>query len=254
MHPTVALSVVLLSWCLVRNRTRASRLLLAGVAILLGWEPAMGGNRSGTVLLLIATGFVVSLIWELVSERLDEARSRPRFAPAPAGAPMTPAPATATPSTAASTPASPPLLPTTRRIRLRRSRPRQATVAHPVPGVTHSTPPPPTAPPPSTWSPPPRPPEWSQAQQRRLAGEPLTDLERAEAYGDLLEANLEGLVDAYRSGDVRAQAAFAGEIAGVAQHMETALRVVVGERYRVQVGDTHPPGGPVGPTGPSGPA
>jgi hypothetical protein len=60
-----------------------------------------------------------------------------------------------------------------------------------------------------------------------------TELERADAFGDLLEANLAGLIDAYRSGDVRAQAAFAGEIADVARSMETMLRVVVGERHRV---------------------
>lgn len=116
----------------------------------------------------------------------------------------------------------------------------------PMPGVTHSTPPPPMPPPPSQSSPPPAPPpEWSRSQRRRLAGEPLTDLERADAYGDLLEANLEGLVDAYRNGDVRAQAAFAGEIADVAQQMEAALRVVVGERYRVQGGGSLPhPGAP----------
>jgi hypothetical protein len=63
--------------------------------------------------------------------------------------------------------------------------------------------------------------------------ERYTELDRADVFGDLLEANLAGLVDAYRSGDVRAQAAFAGEIADVARGMETMLRVVVGERHRV---------------------
>jgi hypothetical protein len=244
MHPTVVLSIVLLSWCLVRNRSKEARLLLGSVAALLGWEPAMGGNRSGTILLLVALGFAVSLVYDLVVERIDLARAQPRLAPAPAQAPS---------QVAATMPSPPPRAPRQRGAGAPRFRVREMKVnrAQPMPGVTHSTPPPPVPPPPGQWAEqaavppsPPRPAGWSQAQQRRLAGEPLTDLERAEAYGDLLEANLEGLVDAYRSGDVRAQAAFAGEIAGVAQSMESALRVVVGERYRMQgQGETRPPTG-----------
>lgn len=64
--------------------------------------------------------------------------------------------------------------------------------------------------------------------------EPMTEFDQADAYGDLLDANIEGLHDAQEAGDVRAQAAFAGEIAELATGMRSLLRVVVGDRRRLR--------------------
>jgi hypothetical protein len=201
MHPTLALSVVLLSWCFFRNRTMGSRSLLGAVLVLLGWEPAASGNQVGQVLILIAIGAAISVIWELSLDALVERRATAAAGTVPAATVVAP--------------------PAPRR--LRRSRRK-----HPVPAQTA----PPTVPPPPgavrAAAPMPPVPETATATPERY-----TELERAEAFGDLLEANLAGLVDAYRTGDVRAQAAFAGEIADVARGMETVLRVVVGERHRV---------------------
>lgn len=67
----------------------------------------------------------------------------------------------------------------------------------------------------------------------RPAGEPLTELEQADALGVLLDANIGGLQAAKHAGDVRAQAAFAGEVAELAADMQAMLRVVLGERHRL---------------------
>lgn len=61
----------------------------------------------------------------------------------------------------------------------------------------------------------------------------VTELERAEWFGDLLDVNIAGYEEARRSGDLRAQAAFVGEIEELATEMRTMLRVVLGERRRV---------------------
>jgi hypothetical protein len=65
------------------------------------------------------------------------------------------------------------------------------------------------------------------------AEEPLTELERAEWYSDLLDVNIAGLEEAKRNGDLRAQAAFAGEIEDLASDMREMLRVVLGDRHRI---------------------
>ncbi|HEV7759132.1 MAG TPA: hypothetical protein VGO78_09090 [Acidimicrobiales bacterium] len=198
MHPTLALSVVLLSWCFFRNRTMGTRTLFAASLALLGWEPATAGNQAGMVLILIAVGLAVSVLWDMAAD-LVPARRRTR-----PGAAGVPAPAAPPPAPSAPTP--------------------RPTVPPPT-GAVRAQPSPPPAPATAT------------------AFDRFTELERADAFGDLLEANLAGLVDAYKSGDVRAQAAFAGEIADVARGMETMLRVVVGERHRVSGIDATRPDG-----------
>lgn len=177
MHPTLALSVVLLSWCFFRNRSMGSRSLLAVALALLGWEPATAGNQVGLLLILVAAGAVASMLGDLVLGAVAERRGS---------------------------------VPSSRSVASLRP------TVPPPPGAVRAASPPPPAPETATSTP-----------------ERWTELDRADAFGDLLEANLAGLVDAYRSGDVRAQAAFAGEIADVARGMETMLRVVVGERHRV---------------------
>jgi hypothetical protein len=218
MHPTLALSVVLLSWCFFRNRTMGTRTLFGASLALLGWEPATAGNQAGVVLILIAVGVAVSVLWDMAA---DLVRARRRARPLAAGGPVPVARAapawtpTATAPTAPSTPTAPPAPPA-------------------PPSTPRPTVPPPTGAVRADPSPPPSP----------VAGpDRFTELERADAFGDLLEANLAGLVDAYRSGDVRAQAAFAGEIADVARGMESMLRVVVGERHRIHGIDASRPDG-----------
>jgi len=202
MHPTLALSVVLLSWCFFRNRSRGTRTLFGASLALLGWEPATAGNQAGLVLILAAVGVAVSVLWDIAADLVPARRRRSR--PGLTGGPV-PVPAT----DVSWTPPAPPPTP-------------RPTVPPPT-GAVRAQP-----------SPPPSP----------VAGpDRFTELERADAYGDLLEANLAGLVDAYKSGDVRAQAAFAGEIADVARSMETVLRVVVGERHRVHGLDATRPDG-----------
>jgi hypothetical protein len=192
MHPTLALSVVLLSWCFFRNRTMGTRTLFGASLALLGWEPATAGNQAGMLLILIAVGVAVSVLWDMAA---DLAPARRRSRPVAGGGPVPTVPAPPTP---------------------------RPTVPPPT-GAVRAQPSPPPAP--------------------ATAFDRFTELERADAFGDLLEANLAGLVDAYKSGDVRAQAAFAGEIADVARGMETMLRVVVGERHRVSGIDATRPDG-----------
>jgi len=224
MHPTLALSVVLLSWCFFRNRTMGSRSLLGAVLVLLGWEPATSGNRVGLVLILIAVGAAISVIWELTFDTLADRR---------AAAAVTAAAAPVPPGSVVMTPRPEPPRRSRRAVRRPATAPRP-TVPPPPGAVRAATPMPPV-------------PETVTTTPERY-----TELERADAYGDLLEANLAGLVDAYRSGDIRAQAAFAGEIADVARGMETMLRVVVGERHRVHGVDVpHYDPGPTGTTGPT---
>jgi hypothetical protein len=233
MHPTLALSVVLLSWCFFRNRSMGARSLLAVALALLGWEPATAGNRVGLVLLLVALGAAASMLWDLAAGNLAERRAT--VAATAAGAPG--APGATGPAVLAPQPA-PPRRPrwSRRSIHVRRTS-RRPTVPPPPGAVRAATPMPPV-------------PDTATATPDRW-----TELDRADAFGDLLEANLAGLVDAYRSGDIRAQAAFAGEIADVARGMETMLRVVVGERHRVHGLDLpgHAAPGPEGPLPPTTP-
>jgi hypothetical protein len=209
MPPTLALGLVLLSWAFFNNRTMGSRTLMAAALALMGWEPAGRGKLVGLILVLVATGAALSVVWDFAADVVRQRRAAGRVptamvgpavaGPAPAPAPTRPAARQAPRVRRAPAPGSPPPVPAT------------------------PMPPAPEAPAPPTPSPAPAP----------AAGAPLTELEQADAFGDLLEANLGGLADAYRSGDVRAQAAFAGEIADVARGLETMLRVVVGERHRV---------------------
>src|SRR4029450_3600137 len=98
MHPSLALSLVLLSWCYFRNRTMGSRALLAAALALLGWEPATAGNLVGVALILIAVGAALSIVWDMASEELSQRRAARAFAdgsfagvaPAAAGAPAAP--------------------------------------------------------------------------------------------------------------------------------------------------------------------
>jgi hypothetical protein len=216
MHPTLALSIVLLSWCFFRNRTMGSRVLLGTVLALLGWEPATSGNRVGFVLVLSALGAAIALLWDLAADALVDRRAATAAAAAAAAAAAS-APVPSGTAVLASRPVAPPR-PVRSRSRLSRRMPAPSprpTVPPPPGAVRAATPMPPV-------------PETATATPERY-----TELERADAFGDLLEANLAGLVDAYRSGDIRAQAAFAGEIADVARGMESMLRVVVGERHRI---------------------
>lgn len=73
----------------------------------------------------------------------------------------------------------------------------------------------------------------SRPAEPPVSSEPMTELDRAETYGELLDAYFAGLQEAQESGDVRAQAAFAGEIADIAKEMRSLLRVVVGDRQRL---------------------
>jgi hypothetical protein len=61
----------------------------------------------------------------------------------------------------------------------------------------------------------------------------MTELEQAAEYRGLLDANLAGLQEARESGDLRAETAFAGEIADIARSMRSRLRVVVDERHKL---------------------
>jgi hypothetical protein len=210
MPPTLALGLVLLSWAFFNNRTMGSRTLMAAALALMGWEPAGRGKLVGLILVLVATGAALSVVWDFAADVVRQRRAAAR-APAMAG------PAVAGPAPAPARPAA--------RQAPRARRAPAAAPGSPPPGPATPMPPVPEAPAPAAPTPMPTP--------APAAGAPLTELEQADAFGDLLEANLGGLADAYRSGDVRAQAAFAGEIADVARGLETMLRVVVGERHRV---------------------
>lgn len=61
----------------------------------------------------------------------------------------------------------------------------------------------------------------------------MTELDRADDFAHLLDAYFAGLQDAERTGNVAAQAAYASEIADIAQQMRSMLRIVVGERQRL---------------------
>jgi hypothetical protein len=164
MQPAIALVLALLTWLMVRNRPVATRLLLGGTALLLGWEPASAGSPAGGFLLVVAGGVGLSLAWDAW------ARTRARPSPAPEAE--------------------------SRLVAVPVERPTSGPAAAPVPD------------------------------------EPMTELDRADAYGDLLDAYFTGLAEAQESGDVRAQAAFAGEIADIAQEVRLLLRVVVTDRQR----------------------
>jgi hypothetical protein len=161
MDPFLATGVVLLSWLAVRRRSTGSRLLMASVLLMLGWEPAARGDRFGIVALLAGGGVAASVVADIVVAHVVR---RPV------------------------------------RLGLRRLR------SH-----THD----PTA------------------RPSPSRGEPLTELEQAQALGDLLDANILGLLQAKDDDDVRAQAAFSGEIARLATDMHALLRFVLGERQRL---------------------
>jgi hypothetical protein len=78
---------------------------------------------------------------------------------------------------------------------------------------------------------------WKPAEAPPLLpppnAEPLTELERAEWYSDLLDVNIAGLEEAKRNGDLRAQAAFAGEIEDLATDLREMLRIVLVDRHRI---------------------